>query len=178
MFETICSAIAYIHEQDIAHRDIGMENILLVSEKTSEQISNKTSRFIPKVCDFGLAIQGENLKCYKTVGKKRYWSPECENQDYEGKANDVWCLGVTLFLMLIGGHPYDSIGDLKYKYILERGTIEFVKRWSKDHLVTRDAGDVLQQILVPENNRISCGKILKMNWCDARRHEVIRVPEI
>merc|ERR550534_37268 len=102
MFYTLCSAVDFMHKQDIVHRDINLENTLLVS-KTS---SDGTPRVVPQICDLGLALfDKERKKFSSSVGKRNYWSPECEYGGYDGRKNDVWCLGVCLFLMLVGGPP-------------------------------------------------------------------------
>jgi len=47
VFKQVLEAVAYCHSQNIAHRDIKLENILFVNEKTSAL----------KVIDFGLAFK-------------------------------------------------------------------------------------------------------------------------
>merc|ERR1719245_2691501 len=118
MFYTLCSAVHFMHEQDIVHRDVNLENTLLVSKTRGDG----TLTIVPQICDLGLALfDKEREKLFSTVGKPNYWSPECDYPDYyrgyDGRKNDVWCLGVCLFQMLVGGRPYQGIGDEGFEAI-------------------------------------------------------------
>jgi calcium-dependent protein kinase len=86
----------------VAHRDLSLENVLL---------SASSDRGVTaKLCDFGLSMDAGAVSS-EAVGKFYYMAPEvaeclgnvCENEDgYDGKAADVWSLGVMLFIMLTG----------------------------------------------------------------------------
>ncbi|OSC96761.1 kinase-like protein [Trametes coccinea BRFM310] len=89
----ICDALAYVHRQGIAHRDLKLENVLL------------TNDFPPvvKVVDFGLAKVIDTSTAMKSeVGTAKYVAPEVMLHGPEGYGQEVdsWSVGIMTFIML------------------------------------------------------------------------------
>jgi serine/threonine protein kinase len=90
-------AIEYIHSNNIAHRDIKTENLLLSSD------------FKLKVCDFGSCstlIGGEIRTPLSAVGSPEFNPPEAHAGEASEtvsalKAADIFSLGCVLFLIVI-----------------------------------------------------------------------------
>ena len=88
----------------IAHRDLKLENLLLVDDKNITNI---------KLADFGLAKVEAASKSLQTVcGTPQYVAPEVINEDgadHYGVEVDMWSAGIVLFVLL-GGYPpfYDE----------------------------------------------------------------------
>jgi serine/threonine-protein kinase len=101
-----CVAVAEAHGAGIIHRDIKPANLFLARIGT---------RDIVKVLDFGISKvppSGDNDDPDKTaedavLGTPHYASPEQLRNPtkIDGRA-DVWSLGVTLFYLLTGEHPF------------------------------------------------------------------------
>ena len=103
IFLQICSAISYAHKNLIVHRDLKPSNILVVEDGT------------PKLLDFGiaklLANNGANLTVDRTVNAFRamtpeYASPEQLSGQVVTTSSDIYSLGVVLYQLLTGYHPY------------------------------------------------------------------------
>lgn len=92
------SAVEYIHGQNIAHRDIKLENILMIDDD------------LVKICDFGLSNYMKDGELLTTLcGSLNYCSPEIiKDQPYEGTSLDVWSLGVCLFYLLAKEYPFEA----------------------------------------------------------------------
>merc|ERR1712002_485835 len=93
------AAVHHVHSNNVSHRDIKFENILLGDGN------------VPKLSDFGFAVKRDekeplhNTHCCSYV----YAAPEVLKQlKYDGKRADVWSLGVMLFGMLQGYLPYKA----------------------------------------------------------------------
>merc|ERR1719192_726112 len=135
-------------------------------------ISNKKHsdlpQVLPRICDFGLATEfksGQRLK--QSVGKCGYWSQECEIGNYDGKKNDVWCLGVSLFLMLIGGPPYGRIYDKAYYTMYDQGPGglgRLVNMYERSHLMPEHALALLGSMFSQEQYRSSMTRVLESRW--------------
>ena len=101
MQQLLC-AVNYLHLNNIAHRDIKLENILVEQEIESngEQLLNV------KLIDFGTSnyVKTENTNNFTVkVGSPFYMAPEVLNKKYNNKC-DIWSCGVIMF-MLLRGHP-------------------------------------------------------------------------
>lgn len=99
------TAMSYIHQMGIIHRDVKPENILLVNELDS---NSKVSNVKVKVVDFGLSIMASEKKYnqnWKTVGSRNYMAPEVFKGLYSSKC-DVWGCGVTMHMLLLGSNPF------------------------------------------------------------------------
>jgi serine/threonine protein kinase len=97
IFSQIVSAIAACHAHGVAHRDLKPENILIAKFPTI------------KVADFGLCGFHSTGQLMSTFcGSPAYAAPEClRRQDYDGTKSDLWSLGVVLYVMVTGCHPWD-----------------------------------------------------------------------
>lgn len=67
-----------------------------------------------KVADFGLTTRGSPSRGHVTVGcagTKGYKSPECVKYRFVNVNSDMWALGVILFELICGKHPFESESD-------------------------------------------------------------------
>lgn len=93
----IVSAIQYLHENKIVHRDIKADNIMFESTEPDAQI---------KIIDFGLSKKYSAKQKMKIKrGTPYYVSPEVLNGAYDEKC-DIWAIGVLSYLLLTGQLPF------------------------------------------------------------------------
>jgi serine/threonine protein kinase len=98
LFCAIVSAVSYLHSRGIAHRDLKPENILL------------SDNLVPKIADLGLChlVTTDSLMT-TPCGSPQYAAPEVlSGKGYDGRASDVWSLGVVLFVMATATVPWRS----------------------------------------------------------------------
>lgn len=117
IFRQIVNAIYYCHFQNIIHRDLKLQNILIEDQ---EQLK-------VKVCDFGIAgMCIQSLNDPTLAGSPKYISPEVLL--YNSSANpsmDIWALGVILFRMVYGVYPFEA-GTIKELFEkIKKGTFTF-----------------------------------------------------
>lgn len=89
-FIQIVVALQYIHSQNILHRDLNTNNVLL----------DRKYRVV-KLSDFGISkILNTKTKASSVVGTPCYISPElCESNPYNQKS-DIWALGCLLYELM------------------------------------------------------------------------------
>jgi eukaryotic-like serine/threonine-protein kinase len=100
-----CEAVAEAHAADIVHCDLKPENLVLA-------LAPDGTRVI-KVIDFGISRRTDACLNTESVseaaGSPRYMAPEqlvCPERVDERA--DIWSLGVVLFELLTGSHPFDN----------------------------------------------------------------------
>jgi serine/threonine protein kinase len=130
-------ALQFLHRNNIAHRDISLENILLDTNNNCN------------VCDFGLAC---NAACFTnaSVGKTLYMSPEAvARQWYAPVQADMWSLGIALFTMIVGHYPFHeaSMYDPFFQAYSRVGLQYLLQKHNATHFISQDIQTLLTHLM-------------------------------
>lgn len=111
IFRQILQAVAMVHEMEIAHLDLKLENIMI--DPASLKIKIIDFGFSSETQEFDVASQQFVPKLQRTrCGSTHYAAPEIISQaPYDAKKADVWSLGIVLFALLTGRFPFDDSDD-------------------------------------------------------------------
>ena len=116
----LLEAVAYCHEQKIAHLDIKPENIMLANEWKNDGDPFPDIKLI----DFGLASTFETMTACSDLkvpncdqkGTPEYIAPEVTQRKYNGKA-DIWSIGCVLYKILNGRTAFEWKTDARGKEV-------------------------------------------------------------
>jgi len=153
-FRQILSAIAYMHNKDLAHRDLKPENMLLDSNNSI------------KIIDFGLASDPHQSLVQPLAtccGSPAYAAPELiSGKSYYGTKADIWSLGVVLYGLLNGFLPFDVEEDESTYALYEKiksGVFEIPEWLSSGSIL------ILSKLLdIDASKRISTEELLIHPW--------------
>ena len=115
----VLKAVIYLNHQNIIHRDIKSDNILLNYENENDLILNNFIKAKVKLIDFGFARYLDNNELAGSlVGTPMYMDPNVLKTFLESKTRvvqgfydqkvDVWSLGILTYELLIGIVPFIS----------------------------------------------------------------------
>lgn len=116
--QQMCSAVTFMHSQQICHRDIKPDNFLV---KGSSQL---------KLADLGLSTTLAPGKLLRDrCGTPAFMAPEVhglpKGNGY-GFPVDVWAVGVTMYVLMFGGrHPFLDVRGRLDERSLHAGALDF-----------------------------------------------------
>ena len=137
LFSQIVYALKYCHKKGIDHRgDV-------------------------KLADFGLGtkiIMGQKLVTF--CGTLPYCAPELfEDRGYDGRATDVWSLGVVLYFMATGRLPFEG-----YSYEATKQKI-FAGKYPRSFSLSPELWEVIAKLLtVNPGERPTVHDIARFKW--------------
>ncbi|OMJ19755.1 Protein kinase kin1 [Smittium culicis] len=145
----ILSAIDYMHKNNIVHRDLKIENILV------------TDKGNIKIIDFGLSNLFSKSDLLSTFcGSLYFAAPELlTSNPYVGPEVDIWSFGIVLYVLVCGSVPFDDPNISKLYYKIKTGKFYIPPFLSNDcvHLLTR-------LINTNPKNRAKMPEILNHKW--------------
>ena len=169
LYKQIILGIKYMHEQNIVHRDIKLENILI-------DLNNNI-----KICDFGIGrvLSSPEQSLFDQCGTPMYIAPEIllcsKEKGYKGFPVDIWSSGIVLYILLSGSLPFSfensSLNSSKESRIEEDNNsldlqYSIINNEPKEiENISKEGKDLLNKLLEknPEK-RITLEEILEHPW--------------
>ena len=172
LFAQLLNAVSTIHERGFAHRDLKPDNCLVVNTKNN---AKKTL----KVIDFGLS---KGLDSAKTlgIGTPDYMAPELigapsrmkgKGVGYDPIKIDIFAMGVTLYLMLVGRYPFEdptNHSTLSTMRNIRAGNFTRPQKGT----IHEDVLNLIENMLTPDpEKRFSLEDIRNHTWIQQEREE-------
>lgn len=145
----VASALDYCHKNNVVHRDLKIENIMI----------NQKGDI--KIIDFGLSNLYSPKSLLKTYcGSLYFAAPELLSaKPYTGPEVDVWSFGVVLYVLVCGKVPFDDpvVSVLHEK--IKRGHVEYPS------FISKECVSLLSRMLVVDpTKRASLHEVIQHPW--------------
>ncbi|KAI7895031.1 kinase-like domain-containing protein [Mucor mucedo] len=157
----LVQVVSWLHNHNIVHRDLKLENILVYYDNRGE--------LHLKLTDFGLARVFDPKQPILTTrcGSEEYTSPEIiQSIGYDGRLTDTWSIGIILYALLVGYLPfsYSSRRGERVSHLYHRIVLAKVN-WPHTDKISEEAKEVVQRILVREpDKRIRLDQLDALLW--------------
>jgi serine/threonine protein kinase len=162
----IASALAFLHGVGVIHADLKPENLLLCSK-------NRRGGTI-KIIDFGCSRLNSEMSPSKLedvdreIGTTGYWPPErFQNKTNLTPAADMWALGIILYIMLTGIHPFDPNCDQTNQEIADAIKADPNPPLNNSYVghLSQSVVDLMKKLMEPDpNRRITAYELLHHPW--------------
>jgi len=179
MFAEVATAISYLHDNNIVHRDIKLENVLVNHKLEKLLAMGSFTEALITVTDFGLSRKIDPNEPLLTTrcGSEDYVPPELLiGLPYDGRQTDSWAMGVLLYAVMEGRLPFDPPPN---KSIRARSRVahriariewcwnEFSEEnkgitWNEDDWA--GAKFIVENLLVRREKRISAAEVCAHPW--------------
>lgn len=150
IMKQVFSALDYLHETGIVHRDLKLEN-MLVADKEKLTI---------KLADFGLSKLYSGQALITACGTPFYVAPDILLGTGYGPGVDMWACGVLLYILLSGRLPFHADNDPELFKLIMEGNLVF--KSPQFDTVSKEAKDLISHLLVVDpDERYDAKKALK-----------------
>lgn len=104
MIVSVLRALHYLHRHNMLHRDVKPDNVL---------VSNTGVKLV----DFGLATAKSQVA--ELAGTIAYMAPELLQGNTPSEASDLYAVGLIIYEIIVGNHPYTMQGKSMSELIYE-----------------------------------------------------------
>ncbi|KAI2489694.1 protein kinase [Fragilaria crotonensis] len=159
----VASALAFLHGIGVVHADLKPENLMLSSEQASDSIV--------KLVDFGCTqIPGGDNQ--STAFTPAYAPPETFHKKEASEPfeppMDMWALGVILYIMLVGLHPFVLTGNLTDEELetrIKSGVPPPIRDSPMTAHLSASAKELLERLIEPDaSKRMTAEEMLEHPW--------------
>lgn len=157
--EQLLQAVNYIHGEGVVHRDVTLENLLLVKppvvkkeDNKAETSSTMSKKSKIKLCDFGLARRVPAPRSVtRCCGTPLYMSPEVLKHIPYDQTADMWSIGVLVYMLLVGTPPFVASSEKELFSKIRLGEWSFPPASaSATNIISDSAKELVRKLLVVE----------------------------
>src|SRR5262249_59852692 len=108
LFRQAAEALRAAHAAGIVHRDIKPENLMVRPDGYVKVLDFGLARLLPVPAGTGRSPARADTEPAARMGTVHYMSPEQARRELAGSASDVFSLGIVLYELAAGRHPFEA----------------------------------------------------------------------
>lgn len=158
----ILHAIKYLHARGVVHRDLKLENIMVLGTESGDLNDLRV-----KLIDFGMSKhtqKGKKVDLSTYCGTISFMAPEVlSEKDSYDQSCDIWSLGVMAYGLLSGDLPFRGRDDVAIKKNIMQCNYEFDGPvWDQ---VSEESMELIRELLVKNpQKRFTPEQALQHPW--------------
>lgn len=121
LMQQMLRATGHCHARSVLHRDLKPENFMSLGRCPDPGNDHL------KLIDFGFAVEDRGKHSQSQTnfpaGTLMYMSPQALQGETASQSDDVWSLGVTLYILLTGHFPCSTNDDARFQEMSRRGLL-------------------------------------------------------
>ncbi|XP_056391742.1 serine/threonine-protein kinase 17B isoform X2 [Hyla sarda] len=154
LLRQIIEGVKFLHENNIVHLDLKLQNILLSRLEPPGNI---------KIVDFGMSRKIGNSEIREIMGTTEYLAPEVLNYEPITTATDIWSIGVICYMLLTGVSPFAGVDNQETYLNISQIKVDYSEETFTSG--SREAVHFIKSILVKKpENRASAADCLAHPW--------------
>lgn len=174
IFLQLLRGLAHCHQRAVCHRDVKPDNVLVHESG------------VVKLIDFGVGdLMEKGKRLDMQCGTPAYAAPEIvENKRYSGTGVDVWSLGVVLYVLVVGRHPFSNPNRIEMFRKITKGEFVIPPTVSKgapsplfSHPPPEVASLLRGMLTVDPLKRLTFKRIALHEWCALSADEAAAIEE-
>ncbi|MFK7873782.1 MAG: serine/threonine-protein kinase [Oligoflexales bacterium] len=159
IFFNIASAVAHLHRNEVAHRDISLENILINRDLEG------------CLCDLGAASYKEDMTS-TFCGKRNYAAPEVFHSlkyrtPYDPYSADIWSLGITFYVAAFQNFLFDEANNQSLDFKIFKEALypeKFIKEKESENIDPLFLDLLVKMLRINPEERIDIEGVLIHKW--------------
>ncbi|CAD8163013.1 unnamed protein product [Paramecium octaurelia] len=153
----ILEGLEYMHQQNIIHRDLKCENILI-----------DTNNNELKIGDLGLSIQMQSNNTSSVLGTPEFMAPEIYHGNYDTKV-DIYAFGMCILEIVTGMKPFCECKGGTAQII--KKVMEAQKPQSLECILNEKIKTIILECLKPATERPTATQLLQQYFSSSNNDE-------
>lgn len=170
-FTQILIALKVLHNNNISHRDIKPDNILLCENPKALDSKNK-KEMIAKLSDLGISKIIEGTAKHTVIGTLHYVAPEVISDLEYNKNVDIWSLAVLLYELSLRTKPFNQLEEMFLRKDIKTLNPQENLQKKIDYRIRYLLMNLLKK---NPKNRLDVNEILSLNFIKEKVKELLKI---
>ena len=136
IFKQLLNGLIYLEKNNVIHRDIKPDNILLDSNYNVKISDFGISVLYKNLCLNGKKPDSELITDYTLAGRQDFVCPEIERKEHYNYSADIFCAGLSILIFMSKEYPItmkvNPMNNKKYRVINDKNLFDYYNPYLKE----------------------------------------------